>query len=1086
MRKYLLALLLLFTLALSAHAATYTVTNSADSGAGTLRQAIIDANTNPGADTINFSISGTINITSTLEITDGDLTIDGGTNHDVAINGSGATETDPHGFEINNVGGCTLAGLVIQNCNIAIYIHGSSSDGNWVKNCYIGTNTSGDSAVPNYFGISITEEAGSNIIGTNGDGTADADEGNIISGNLIALIIFGTGTDSNWVAGNYVGLDASGTSAVSGSTIGMFIAFGAQSNIFGTNADGVSDIAERNVIAGCSFGGVGIYDANSNRVAGNYIGLDSAGTNPIPNAPGIGVGAGAKYNIIGGTREAERNVISGNTNEEGIIITETNTNSNEVIGNYIGLDYTGTTAIPNKRGVYIYDGAQSNIIGTNGDGIDDEAERNVVSGNTWAGVEISSVDSDYNRVAGNYIGLDKMGTAPVPNKYGVSFYTGVRNNIIGGTREAERNIISGNTEHGIKLESLSTPCSSNEVKGNYIGLAADGLTNLENGKSGIFIGQYATYNVIGGTTTPWETNAIAYNADYGVEINGSNAKYNKITHNSIYSNQDGGILLASGANENIQAPTILSAADGGADTIVTLSGTCGVDAGGTTVEIFESLNGQGKTYAGSTTTTDGNWSYDLNGSFTQVGKTICATATDSSNNTSEFSTEFTIPDLPAVASTAGSDTSVDESATANLVGTNSYDPNYGGMAYQWERVSGEAITIIGSTSATATFDAPSVIGDSSVTVRLTLNADASITDEVTIAILETDETSPNIDSHSPSDEAIGVSTEESVIINFDEEMDQDSAEGAFSMKGEKDNAGDPIDTPVDGSFSWSDNPHILTFTPDELQHNHTYRVDISEDAMDLVGNHLAQAFSFSFVTLLRAQETNTSVGEDNQTKVEIDQNTSPADKFSVDINLDPLSDPTEVNPTSITDAIAKVSPQDILTDTLTEINLYDESRNRISENFRAPVTLTIPYDAANAANLAIYRLDESHDLWVRVPTSQVDTSRHVVTAALQHFSVYVLMSRAAQGLKAAHAFPVPFNPGEGHTQITFTNLAQTCTIRIFTLSGDLVKTIQETDGDGQAAWDVKNESGFDIVSGVYIYHIKSEDDSKTGKLLIVR
>ena len=37
---------------------TYTVTSNADSGAGTLRQAILDANANPGADTIAFNIVG--------------------------------------------------------------------------------------------------------------------------------------------------------------------------------------------------------------------------------------------------------------------------------------------------------------------------------------------------------------------------------------------------------------------------------------------------------------------------------------------------------------------------------------------------------------------------------------------------------------------------------------------------------------------------------------------------------------------------------------------------------------------------------------------------------------------------------------------------------------------------------------------------------------------------------------------------------------------------------------------------------------------------------------------------------------------
>src|SRR5215213_1171433 len=71
-------------LASPAWAATYTVTNNADSGAGSLRQAIIDANTTTGvADTINFNLGSAATITLTSAqlptITDeAGLTIDGG------------------------------------------------------------------------------------------------------------------------------------------------------------------------------------------------------------------------------------------------------------------------------------------------------------------------------------------------------------------------------------------------------------------------------------------------------------------------------------------------------------------------------------------------------------------------------------------------------------------------------------------------------------------------------------------------------------------------------------------------------------------------------------------------------------------------------------------------------------------------------------------------------------------------------------------------------------------------------------------------------------------------------------------------
>ena len=58
MWRTIAVLVVALSAAVSAEAATFTVTTNADSGAGSLRQAITDANANPGADTINFNIPG--------------------------------------------------------------------------------------------------------------------------------------------------------------------------------------------------------------------------------------------------------------------------------------------------------------------------------------------------------------------------------------------------------------------------------------------------------------------------------------------------------------------------------------------------------------------------------------------------------------------------------------------------------------------------------------------------------------------------------------------------------------------------------------------------------------------------------------------------------------------------------------------------------------------------------------------------------------------------------------------------------------------------------------------------------------------
>ncbi len=89
-------------------------------------------------------------------------------------------------------------------------------------------------------------------------------------------------------------------------------------------------------------------------------------------------------------------------------------------------------------------------------------------------------------------------------------------------------------------------------------------------------------------------------------------------------------------------------------------------------------------------------------------------------------------------------------------------------------------------------------------------------------------------------------------------------------------------------------------------------------------------------------------------------------------------------------------------------------------------------------------------------------------------------------LNNAHAYPVPFVPSQGDKVITFTDLSSVATIRIYTVSGELAVTLEETDGDGLYLWDTRNSNGELLGSGVYIYLIKSATAERRGKLIIVR
>jgi hypothetical protein len=106
--------------------------------------------------------------------------------------------------------------------------------------------------------------------------------------------------------------------------------------------------------------------------------------------------------------------------------------NNVVQGNYIGTDVSGQIAQGNgAAGVLLLGGTQSNRIGTDGDGVNDAAEPNIVSANGTQVIEIEGAGTNQNVVAGNHIGTDVTGTRPLGNGNGVWIHQGAQGNRIG-------------------------------------------------------------------------------------------------------------------------------------------------------------------------------------------------------------------------------------------------------------------------------------------------------------------------------------------------------------------------------------------------------------------------------------------------------------------------------------------------------------------------------------------------------------------------------------------------------------------------------------------------------------------------------
>ncbi len=300
---------------------------------------------------------------------------------------------------------------------------------------------------------------------------------------------------------------------------------------------------------------VTIEGANDNLVEGNFIGTDATGTVSLGNIGYAVALVSSDTNLIGGMTAQARNILAGNA-LSGVLLYDAQ--SNQVSGNYIGTDKTGTLALPNDReGVLIYLGSTGNLIGGTEPGAG-----NLLSGNATSGVAIGfsgfATDSFDNLVQGNYIGTDATGTAALPNGEVGVLIDAENDNLIGGTTTGARNVISANTT-GVLITNGST---GNMVQGNYIGTDATGLVDIGSDDLAGVRAEESPNNLIGGAV-PSEGNLISGNLN-NIEISGAASTGNLIQGNLIGTDATGtagldffgaGILLGGGSGTIIGGPT---------------------------------------------------------------------------------------------------------------------------------------------------------------------------------------------------------------------------------------------------------------------------------------------------------------------------------------------------------------------------------------------------------------------------------------------------------------------------------------------------------------------------------------------------
>ena len=377
----------------------------------------------------------------------------------------------------------TIGGTDTEDANI---ISGNESDGvafrgplatqNQVLGNIIGPAAPGSDVVLSNFGsgVSIVNSSG-NVIGGSEEGA-----GNVIGLNQIGVSIvtsldpdvvinYGSGpSDRNTVQGNFIGTDRSGASTLGNAEDGVYIANSSDNQVGGAAAS-AGNVISGNQGNGVLIGGSSVeqrsqmpvpLEAKRNRIQGNRIGTNPAGTAPLLNSQsGVSLSDGMA-NTIGGAAAGEGNLISGNA-AAGVLITNQLSVGNLVQGNIIGLDISGVHPLGNgSDGVSVTSQASGNTVGG-----PDQA-RNVISSNIGSGVSLSQQASG-NVVAGNYLGTDGSGQLGLGNILaGVSLSGGAVGNTIGGTDYRVTNVIARNA-FGVFLSGAGT--SNNQVQGNLIG-----------------------------------------------------------------------------------------------------------------------------------------------------------------------------------------------------------------------------------------------------------------------------------------------------------------------------------------------------------------------------------------------------------------------------------------------------------------------------------------------------------------------------------------------------------------------------------------------------------------------------------------
>jgi parallel beta-helix repeat protein len=424
------------------------VTTTADSGAGSLREAITAAAAG-GPDDIVFDPggTGTLNIATQLPMLSTGTTV-------TATRTNGVPDVELHcsdpsvGTGLQAGPGQTdvvVTGVSITNCTNGIFV--LADGGLTLRSSWIGRTRAGSTSVNTVNGFGAL--AGARIV----VGGPSAGDGNLIVGS----------------ASGVGAVDPAAGAVVQGNTISG--AGGRGVNL--TNADGV--VVQDNVVSGNATSGIALVRGAGAVIRGNRVGTDAAGVAAQPNGvAGINL-VGTVGATIGGTGPGDPNVVAGSVGGEtrcaicvqpdGVV----RATGTVIAGNRVGTAASGVAALSPAGfdGIRVVNAVDTTIGGTA------PSAGNVVGGFANSGITIQSGSSG-TVIQGNTVGLAADASGAIRNDIGIGVTADSPGTRIGGTAAGARNVVSGN-RIGVYTGGPGT-----QIEGNLVGLAPDGRTVVGN------------------------------------------------------------------------------------------------------------------------------------------------------------------------------------------------------------------------------------------------------------------------------------------------------------------------------------------------------------------------------------------------------------------------------------------------------------------------------------------------------------------------------------------------------------------------------------------------------------------------------